>query len=331
MTDYLHIPVIDLIEENVAIGMYIKNYFGDVKLGQMTFTQLIDRYFQSGYADHNENREATLDAFAQFCSDIIVLQKLDVSSIKSLLIVDQEDKYHNMSATQVELKIGTATAIVGPTSSGKSALLDDIEGLVSDSSVTHRRILIDGQPFDKNLHGNDGQIYTQRISLSVTRSIENAETVSGYLHNHIPAVGLPETNLLNDIVEMANQLVGVRITENMPIDTITDRQFKALLVAEVALTSSAPILLLDELESFGIDKAKALKLLMRKDRICIVATHDPLLILMCKQRIVMDNGAVSQLITTSEKEKAVLQELYKTEKQQDAYRKTFRNGEVILM
>jgi len=330
MVDYLNVPVAQLIERNVAIGYYVRNYFGDIKLGEMTFCEMIDRYFRSGYAAEHEDKEVILASFAQFCQDIDLLQELPHKKIKNLLIADKEDKCHNISVSEIELKIGTVTAIVGPTNSGKSALLDDVAGLVAGSSITHRHILIDGHHVGGAYFAKRETRYTQRISLSTNRSTKNAETVKEYLYAHIDIFGAPAESVVTDIIEIANNLVEARIAKAMPIKDITDRQFKALLVAEVALTSTVPILLLDELESFGIDKVRAFELLRRSDRICILATHDPLLILMCNQRIVMHNGAITQLIATSDKEKAVMQELKKTEKQQVAYRETFRNGEVIL-
>jgi ABC-type lipoprotein export system ATPase subunit len=45
----------------------------------------------------------------------------------------------------IEIRPGDTLSIVGPTGSGKSALINDIENLAQGDSVTGRRILINGE------------------------------------------------------------------------------------------------------------------------------------------------------------------------------------------
>ena len=82
-------------------------------------------------------------------------------------------------------------------------------------------------------------------------------------------------------------------------------QARALMVADTALLSSSPIVLIDEIENAGIDRVKALKLLIDQNKIVLIATHDPLLALTGNKRLIIKNGGISRVIETSETEKYI--------------------------
>jgi hypothetical protein len=64
-------------------------------------------------------------------------------------------------------------------------------------------------------------------------------------------------------------------------------QSRALMAADIAIISDSPIVFIDEIENEGIKKQEALKLLTARGKIVLVVTHDPVLALMTKRRIVM--------------------------------------------
>ena len=49
---------------------------------------------------------------------------------------------------RVDLHLGQVVAIVGPTGSGKTTLINDIELMADGTTPTGRRILFDGEPAD---------------------------------------------------------------------------------------------------------------------------------------------------------------------------------------
>ena len=65
----------------------------------------------------------------------------------------------------------------------------------------------------------------------------------------------------------------------------------------------APIVLIDEIENAGVDRKRALELLVAEDKIVFISTHDPLLALRGKLRIVIQNSGIAQILPTSAKEK----------------------------
>lgn len=101
------------------------------------------------------------------------------------------------------------------------------------------------------------------------------------------------------------------------------------MVADTALLSSSPIVLIDEIENAGINRIKAMKLLVDQNKIVMIATHDPLLALVGNKRIVVKNGGISHVIETSEIEKRHLERIIKLDEILIGYRERIRNGEIL--
>ena len=75
------------------------------------------------------------------------------------------------------------------------------------------------------------------------------------------------------------------------------------MIADTAILSKSPIILIDEIENAGIDRKKALDLLLSEEKIVLMATHDPVLALMGDRRIVIKNGGIAKVIETTEEER----------------------------
>jgi ABC-type lipoprotein export system ATPase subunit len=81
------------------------------------------------------------------------------------------------------------------------------------------------------------------------------------------------------------------------------------MIADTAILSKSPIVLIDEIENAGIDRKKALELLLSEDKIVLMATHDPTLALLGNRRIVIQSGGISKIIETTQQERGILKEL----------------------
>ena len=75
------------------------------------------------------------------------------------------------------------------------------------------------------------------------------------------------------------------------------------MIADVAVLSNSPIILIDEVENAGIDRRKAIELLTGKGKIVLIVTHDPQLALLGEKRIVMKNGGMDKVIELSREER----------------------------
>lgn len=101
------------------------------------------------------------------------------------------------------------------------------------------------------------------------------------------------------------------------------------MIADAALLSESPIVLIDEIENAGINRRHALDLLVAEDKIVLISTHDPLLALLGDRRIIIRNGCVADVITTSEAEKSVLIQLESIDTAMLALRERLRRGNRI--
>jgi ABC-type lipoprotein export system ATPase subunit len=101
------------------------------------------------------------------------------------------------------------------------------------------------------------------------------------------------------------------------------------MIADTALLSTSPIILIDEIENAGIDRHQAIALLQGADKIVLVATHDPSLALTAPRRLVLSNGGISQVRGRSEAEDAVAERLRVLDQLQEELRRAIRAGESL--
>jgi ABC-type lipoprotein export system ATPase subunit len=135
--------------------------------------------------------------------------------------------------------------------------------------------------------------------------------------------------LVARIVACANDLAGEPFGREVSITQLSGGQSRALMIADTALLSPLPIVLIDEIENAGVDRKKALALLVREEKIVLMSTHDPLLALLGDKRIVIRNGGIQDILETGEQERANLKELERIDAKWMYVRNLLRAGGVI--
>ncbi len=207
---------------------------------------------------------------------------------------------------RLDLAPGMTLSIVGPTGSGKSALLCDIEQLACGDTVSRRTVLVNGEmllDFQPNLVAT----LSQKTHFIMNVSVEQ------FIRKHTWSKGVISEEALDErvsiVIEAANTLCGEPICRDMPLQILSGGQSRALMIADVALVSDAPIVLIDEIENAGIDKHRALDVLTGQAKIVIMATHDPVLMLAGQARLIMSSGGMHSLMHISEYEKESLTRL----------------------
>ena len=83
---------------------------------------------------------------------------------------------------------------------------------------------------------------------------------------------------------------------------------------------------LDEIENAGVDKRKALDLLLASDKIIVMATHDPVLALAADRRLVFEQGAVAAVLARTPAEDTLLARLEDMERHWSDVREALRKG-----
>ena len=252
-------------------------------------------------------------------------------TVASLTIVGGVDKSGKPESQSLRLTPGTIVSIVGPTGSGKSRLLGDIECLAQGDTPTQRRILIDDADVSEDERFSlEGKIVAQ---LSQNMNFVMDLTVGEFLEMHARSRavsggtdGGSVAELIQTCFECANSLAGEKFTLETKVTQLSGGQSRALMIADCAYISQSAIVLIDEIENAGVDRREAISLLARSEKIVLISTHDPLLALGADKRIVIKNGGIFKIIETSPEEKASMVELEKIDRLLYNTRKELRAG-----
>jgi len=155
-------------------------------------------------------------------------------------------------------------------------------------------------------------------------------SVEEFIRIHAESRFVPDSaTKVKKIIAQANELAGEPFDGDTPITSLSGGQSRALMIADTAILSQSPIVLIDEIENAGIDRKKALALLVREEKIVLMATHDPILALMGQRRLVIRHGGVARIIDTSDAERANLKQLEQLDQQLMALRHRIRQGETL--
>jgi ABC-type lipoprotein export system ATPase subunit len=289
-----------------------------------------------------------------------------MEKVQSITICGGRDKNGQPEDCRLHLVPGDIAAVVGPTGSGKSRLLADIEYLAQRDTPSGRQILLNGQPPDPAerfgmgtkliaqlsqnmnfvLDATVGEFIAMHAaclereepggSLSVDVGAEQMEAGAG--KKSCSAVGAEASNvgrtpqsggrsLAEQVLEQANRLAGEAFTLDTPLTALSGGQSRALMIADTAILSDSPIVLIDEIENAGIDKRLALEVLVDRQKIVIMATHDPILALSGHYRLVLGNGAMKRVLKTEDGELKLLEELRAADLRLASIRRALRAGE----
>ena len=247
--------------------------------------------------------------------------------IEEITILGGFDKQENEEPVKkVVIKRGEIFGVVGPSGSGKSSLIGDIEQLSQKDTFSRRKILVNGEEPSYEDRTNPRKKMVAQLSQNMNFLADMS--VGDFLSLHAKCRGA-SSKCVNAVIDLANTLTGEPIKKDHDLTILSGGQSRALMVADVAIISNSPIVLIDEIENAGIRKHDALEALAGHGKVVMVVTHDPVLALMTDKRIVMKNGGMQTVIATSEEEKAISKKLNKIDELMLNLRDKVRNGEII--
>ncbi len=324
--EYLTIPLHKLIKENPLFIDFFSSFGLKVDQDKRNFMEFSNGLEETFFEDNYTTKEGWEEMFINYADGIKDLEK--ATSINSLTILAGKNKSGEPENCDLELVPGEITCVVGPTGSGKSRLLADIEWLANNDTPTQRKILLNGEPADNDtLNTFGGKLIAQ-----ITQNMNFVLDMSVYdflmLHAQSRFFTNPE-QVVHEVLEMANGLSGEKFKPGTPVTFLSGGQSRALMIADVACIGQAPIVLIDEIENAGVNKKKALDLLVSKDKIVLMATHDPLLILLADKRVVIKNGGMDKIISTTKKEKKYYGKLVELDNTIQKTKDFLRNGNVL--
>lgn len=253
-----------------------------------------------------------------------------MEDVEEVTIIGGIDKNNVTENLEITICRGEIVSIVGPTGSGKSRLLCDIECMAQLDTPTQRQILINGYPPDYNLRTSSVEKLVSQLSQNMNYVMD--VQVFEFLRMHAECRGFDKSaELIPTIIDKANLLAGEAFDGNTPLTSLSGGQSRALMIADTAYLSNSPIVLIDEIENAGIDRKNALNLLVKREKIILMATHDPILSLMADKRFVIKNGGIYKVINTSAYEKMILRNLENMDHKMMEIRQQLRMGDSILL
>jgi len=323
----------ELLNESLAsiLNKYpqVETFLQNLGLPQIdsgsTLGSFLDTIKPDDYEDLGMDREILLN---QLLALLEVQEKNDGPSVRSITIIGGKTKTGEPENWTITLYSGTVTSIVGTTGSGKSRLLADIEWMAQNDTPTDRTILINEQKPDVSLRFSLEHKLVAQLSQNMNFVMDTSVAEFIALHAESRSIANPDQITL-EIIRQANLLAGEPFTGETPVTALSGGQSRALMIADTAFLSLSPVVLIDEIENAGIDRKKALSLLVRKDKIVLIATHDPILALMAERRLVIKNGGIHSILTTTEAEIQNLLILQDLDNKLLSFRNRLRNGEQL--
>lgn len=323
------------ISELIKKYPYVEDFFSENTLNlkgyeDKSFVEYLDHFSQEEIEDNAIDiftLPLALETFIEQMQEFLGVSEDD--AIKSLTILPGTNKSgeaENFESFTVHTS--QIVSIVGPTGSGKSRLLADIEWTAQEDTPTNRSILINGEKPDPKWRYSSTNKLVAQLSQNMNFVIDLSVGEFIKLHAHSRMVENADA-IVEKIINAANNLAGEKFTLDTPVTSLSGGQSRALMIADTAILSSSPIVLIDEIENAGIDRKKALNLLVDEDKIVLMATHDPLLALMADRRIVINNGGIHAIIETSEEEKELLHEFEKIDSVIQNARGLLRSGKIL--
>lgn len=228
---------------------------------------------------------------------------------------------------RIVIRPGDTISVVGPTGSGKSALINDIEIFANRDTVTGRTVLVNGENPPEECIRDPARKPVALITQN-TRCLADLK-VSEFLEMHVRSRKIDEDNIIGNTIALANEFTGEKIRPDVRITSLSGGQTRSLMVADAIMISNAPLVLLDEVENAGIFKGRVIDCLKKHKKALIFVTHDPLVSLLSGRRVVMKNGAVEMILEPGEEETTALEEIIRMDSTFTRLRELIRSGEII--
>jgi len=312
---------------------YAEDFFIDNFIPYKGFEELsINAILNQIDEDLIEDKAINIESFkVQLDEYIEMMKSFFVEEVTANNITILPGQYKDGSKEKydsLEISSGEIICIVGPTGSGKSRLLADIEWAANQDTPTNRTVLINGRTLETAERFSASNKLVAQLSQNMNFVMDL--TVEEFLDLHASSrlIENKEEIILN-IFNKANELAGEKFKLDTPITSLSGGQSRALMISDTAILSKSPIVLIDEIENAGIDRKKALELLVSEEKIVLMSTHDPILALMGSKRIIINNGGIEKIVDTTDEERGILSKLEEIDKVMLNMRNKLRYGQKL--
>lgn len=248
--------------------------------------------------------------------------------ISEITILPGHDKAGNPEPfDRIVIRPGDTLSIVGPTGSGKTAFINDIEVFACNDTATGRTVLVNGEIPEEDFIRDPSKkpiaLITQNTKCLADMSVD------AFLSMHVRARKMSDPAIIAKTIDLANQFTGEKIQPGCRITALSGGQTRSLMVADAILISNAPLILLDEVENAGIFREKVIEVLKDHDKSVIFVTHDPLVSLLSDRRLVMRHGGVEKILRPEGREVRIREMVARMDLTLCRFRERIRAGELL--
>jgi ABC-type lipoprotein export system ATPase subunit len=317
----------DLLEEYPIVADFLANLRLDHVSRELPLSRALEEVDDEILEEFGLDRYGVLQNFCEFL-EAFTRTEASFDTVSSLTINGGYNKSREPENISLTISGGEIISIVGPTGSGKSRLLNDIECLAQRDTPTGRQILVNGAELDDLQRFEMGGKLVAQLSQNMNFVMDL--TVYEFLEMHAKCrLTLNAKEVVEKCFLCGNELAGEHFSKNTKVTQLSGGQSRALMIADTAYMSNSPIVLIDEIENAGIDRRQAIALLAKGGKIIFVSTHDPLLALSADKRIVIKNGGIDKVIEISDEEKQSLAAIEKLDNTLLMLRNRLRAGELL--
>ena len=205
-----------ILEKYPFLEEFLQNNFIDIEL-KKSIEEILNSYDEDVLIEKGINKNSFIENCIEFTNNMLELLGIEneENSIEEITIISGYNKAKIKEPFEkFAIKKGEIIVIVGPTGSGKSRLLADIEWGAQGDTPTKRKILINGEPLGRKKRFSSGNNLVAQLSQNMNFVMDL--TVHEFLELHAKSRMVEnEEEVINKIFEKANHLAG----ENFKLDS----------------------------------------------------------------------------------------------------------------
>lgn len=318
---------------NPWLKIFLNDNYLDFKWKEnLTAKDFFNSFEENYYKDWATSKKILAEAMYNFYVSTLEAEKESIlHEVNEITIKAWNNKFWELeSFWELTIKKWEIICIVWPTGSWKSRLLADIEWMAQKDTPTNREILVNWKnPAKSFRYSSENKLVAQ---LSQNMNFVMDLWAKDFIRLHAESRWIKNDiieNIVEKVIIEANILAWEKFSENTPITSLSWWQSRALMIADTAILSKSPIVLIDEIENAWVDRKRALDLLIKEDKIVLMATHDPVLALSWNKRIIIKDWWIFNIIEWSVEERKILKELEEIDKKMMLYREKLRKGEIL--
>jgi len=213
------------IEDIIKEYPYTENFFKEQEIPIEKKFQTLNEIFENISSIEMEDIVYSEDEMAEklikYIKNMQEFLGEEDDTIKDLsILAGKNKKGYTEKYKKLTIKSGEIISIVGPTGSGKSRLLADIEWTANGDTPTERHILINGKKPDKKWRFSGGKKLVAQLSQNMNFVMDLS--VEEFLHLHAESRLIEnEDQIVERIIKEANKLAGEKFSRSAQITSLS--------------------------------------------------------------------------------------------------------------